>query len=135
MRSWKDAGLSIIASLLTSEEVAEMGLQEEPEMARRAGLEFRALPIPDLGVPPSRSATAELVAYLERSLVAGKDVAVHCRQGIGRSSLVVASVLAAAGVPPGEAFRQISAVRGTLVPETAEQRRWVEELAPGAKVA
>src|SRR6185295_15849614 len=63
MRSWKDAGLSIIASLLTSEEVAEMGLQEEPEMARRAGLEFRALPIPDLGVPPSRSATAELVAY------------------------------------------------------------------------
>jgi protein-tyrosine phosphatase len=119
----------MVVSLLTSEEVAELDLQGEAETSRRAGLEFRSLPIPDLGVPPSRAAMADLVESLERTLSAGKNAAVHCRQGIGRSSLAVASVLVTAGVSPEEAFRDIAAVRGTPVPETVEQRRWVETFA------
>jgi protein-tyrosine phosphatase len=129
VRSWREAGLSVVASLLTPEESSELGLEAEAEISRRAGLEFHSLPIPDLGVPPSRAAMADLAEALERALSAGKNVAVHCRQGIGRSSLAVASVLVTAGVPPGEAFRDIAAARGTPVPETVEQRRWVETFA------
>jgi len=129
VRSWREAGLSVVASLLTPEESSEFGLEAEAEISRRAGLEFHSLPIPDLGVPPSRAAMADLAEALERALSAGKNVAVHCRQGIGRSSLAVASVLVTAGVPPGEAFRDIAAARGTQVPETVEQRRWVETFA------
>lgn len=129
VRSWREAGLSVIASLLTSEESAELGLQEEAQASRRAGLEFHSLPIPDLGVPPSRGAMADLVESLEQALAGGRGVAVHCRQGIGRSSLAAASVLVSAGVPPEAAFRDIATARGTAVPETAEQRRWVEAFA------
>lgn len=127
--AWREAGLAIIVSLLTSEEVAELDLEGEPEISRRAGLEFHSLPIPDLGVPPSRAAMADLAEALERALSAGKNVAVHCRQGIGRSSLAVASVLVTVGIPPDEAFREIAVARGTQVPETIEQRRWVESFA------
>ncbi|HEV7672520.1 MAG TPA: protein-tyrosine phosphatase family protein [Thermoanaerobaculia bacterium] len=129
VRSWRESGLSVVVSLLTPEEVAEFGLESEAELSRRAGLEFRSLSIPDLGVPPSRAAMADLAESLEQALAAGKGVAVHCRQGIGRSSLAVASVLVAAGVSSGEAFRDIAAARGTSVPETPEQRRWVETFA------
>ena len=55
IRSWRAAGLNVVASLLTPGEVAELDLQEEAELARAAGVEFHALPIPDLGVPRSRS--------------------------------------------------------------------------------
>jgi protein-tyrosine phosphatase len=67
----------------------------------------------------------ELVQRLDQALAAGKNVAVHCRQGIGRSSVVVASLLVAAGETPDEAFRRIEEARGRPVPDTAEQREWV----------
>jgi hypothetical protein len=46
-----------------------------------------------------------------------------------RSALVAASLLVAAGEEPAAALRTIERARGVPVPETAAQRRWVEELA------
>lgn len=125
VHSWRDSGLDVVTSLLTPEEVPELGLQEEAERSRAEGLEFHAFPIPDRGVPSSRAEMARLVKDLETALRSGKNVAVHCRQGIGRSSLVVASLLASAGEDPDEAFRRIEKARGTSVPDTDEQRAWV----------
>ena len=129
IRSWRAAGLNVVTSLLTPSEVAEFDLQQEAELARAAGVEFHALPIPDLGVPRSRLDFARLVSQLEKALRDGKNVAVHCRQGIGRSSLLAASLLVSAGEDPIEAFRRIAEVRGRPVPETTEQRDWVSQMA------
>jgi protein-tyrosine phosphatase len=123
---------------LTPDEVAELDLREEESTVGREGLEFETLPIPDYGVPASRVALAQLVGRLKGELDAGKRVAVHCRQGIGRSSLLVASLLVAAGTEPDEAFRYIEKARGRPVPDTQEQREWVREnamapLAAGAR--
>jgi protein-tyrosine phosphatase len=128
VRSWRTSGIDVVTSLLTPDEVAEFELQEEEAPSRAEGLEFHAFPIPDRGVPRSRADLAGLVSELEGSLASGKNVAVHCRQGIGRSALVVASLLVGAGEGPEEAFRRIERVRGRPVPETAEQRRWVSQL-------
>jgi protein-tyrosine phosphatase len=117
---------------LTTEETAELDLQEEEGRFRAAGLGFHAFPIPDLGVPPSRTDLAKLIRELEKVLRSGKNVAVHCRQGIGRSSLLVASLLVSAGVDPDEAFRRIGSARGRPVPETSEQREWVFQMTPDA---
>jgi protein-tyrosine phosphatase len=76
-------------------------------------------------VPKSSDDLSRLVTLLETALASGKNVAVHCRQGIGRSSLVAASVLIAAGETPEEAFRHVEQARGRPVPDTAEQREWV----------
>lgn len=137
VRSWRDYGLDVVTSLLGPDEVAELELQEEASRSREAGLEFYVFPIPDRGVPRSREDFAKVVSELEKALKSGKNVAIHCRQGIGRSSLVIASLLAAAGEEPNEAFRRIEKARGRSVPDTDEQREWVAQYAtevPAAKV-
>jgi len=137
VRSWRAAGLDVVTSLLAPEEVAELELQEEEARSREEGIEYHAFPIADYGVPRSQRDLAELVSRLEAALEAGKNVGVHCRQGIGRSSLLVASVLVSAGADPDEAFRRIEKARGRPVPDTIEQREWVARLAseaPAAKV-
>ena len=52
----------------------------------------------------------------------------HCRMGVGRSPMCVASLLVLLGVPAVEAWRRITAVRGRDVPDTAAQGRWVQAL-------
>lgn len=129
VRSWRNAEVDVVTSLLTPDEAAELELQQEEAKCREEGLEFRALPIPDRGVPRSRASMAALVSGLATALKSGKNVAVHCRQGIGRSSMVVASLLAAAGEEPNEAFHLVEVARGRPVPDTPEQREWVVEMA------
>ena len=58
-----------------------------------------------------------------------KDVAVRCRQGIGRSAVIVGSVLVAAGADPTTAFNAIKESRGLGVPETEEQNQWLRDFA------
>jgi protein-tyrosine phosphatase len=55
---------------------------------------------------------------------------VHCRQGIGRSGLIVGGVLVAAGEDLGAALEAIRKSRGVSVPETEEQRQWLGDFAP-----
>jgi len=132
VRSWHDSGLDVVTSLLTPDEEAELDLRDEATYSRAEGLEFYAYPIPDYGVPGSRSEFANVVSRLERALEAGKNVAIHCRQGIGRSSLLIASLLVAAGEKPDEAFHRIEKARGRSVPDTNEQREWVARNAVAA---
>lgn len=129
VRMWREAGLDVVTSLLTREEVAELELRDEEALAREQGLEFHAFPIADRGVPESRVQTAELVGVLEKALASGRNVAVHCRQGVGRSALIAVSVLAAAGLDPEQGFLSIENARGAPVPDTVAQREWVKETA------
>ncbi|MGH7887499.1 MAG: protein-tyrosine phosphatase family protein [Candidatus Binatia bacterium] len=62
-------------------------------------------------------------------LTQGKSVAIHCRQGIGRSALIAACLLVVSGITPETAFARIGASRGYAVPETSEQRQWVMQFA------
>ena len=129
VRIWREAGLNVVTSLLTREEVAELELRDEEVLAREQGLEFHTFPIPDRGVPESRVRTADLIRVLEKALASGRNVAVHCRQGVGRSALIAASLLASAGQDAEQAFLRIEDARGAPVPDTAAQREWVKETA------
>ena len=128
---WKNAGLDVVVSLLTRGEDSELGLTYERELVQRLGLTFISFPIADYSVPTSKKELQQLVSTLERSLAAGACVGIHCRQGIGRSSLVAACVLVTSGESPGTAFQQIKNARGLSVPDTAEQRDWVSAFASG----
>ena len=118
-----------MVSLLTPEEVTELDLGQEEGWCQAHGIEFCSYPIADRGVPVSRRASVELVRKLDKALMEGKCIVVHCRQGIGRSALLVACLLIVSGKELETAFRHISAARGYPVPETAEQRKWVQALA------
>ncbi|HVI07201.1 MAG TPA: dual specificity protein phosphatase family protein [Candidatus Binatia bacterium] len=91
--SWKRSGISAVASLLTHEEQEELGLGKEGEAVRQQGLEFFSLPVPDRGVPGSQDRFSGLVEKLAAALQNKRNVLIHCRQGIGRSSLLAAGVL------------------------------------------
>lgn len=125
VRAWRSGGVDQIVSALESQEADELNLNREAELSKENGIEFIAFPIPDRGVPSSPKATTELLRALRRKLNDGQSVAIHCRQGIGRASLLAACLLALAGMTPDEAFERIQVARGCAVPDTADQRQWV----------
>ena len=125
---WRAAGIDTAVSLLTPPEVAELGLEREPDLCQRNSLQFLSFPIMDRGVPPSFAEAVQLIQRLEATLRAGRNVAVHCRQGIGRSGIIAAGLLVDAGLAPDEALLRVSRARGLTVPDTPEQRDWVARL-------
>lgn len=126
---WKDAGVDVAVSLLTPDEDCELDLSNEQALVQQNGLTFIGFPIPDYSVPSSMQTTRQLVSQLQDFLARGKNVGVHCRQGIGRSSVVAACVLVTAGESAETAFEQIQNARGLRVPDTPEQRDWVAAFA------
>jgi predicted protein tyrosine phosphatase len=132
VNAWHRAGVQVVVSLLTPDEAADLGIADEGTVSRATGIEFISFPIPDRGVPESAAATTALLTRLAAALAAGKTVAVHCRQGIGRSAVIAAGLLIRAGMDADAAVRQVATARGLAVPETVEQRKWLTTL--GARV-
>jgi protein-tyrosine phosphatase len=126
---WKRAGINAVLSLLTPEEETDMDLRNEAAQVRSHGMEFSSFPIPDRQVPKSETKWADALEKVTHALMAGKNVLVHCRQGIGRSGLVAICLLLKKGMSPGAAVESVSATRGLSVPETPEQRDWIEHFA------
>ena len=125
--AWREANIDIVVSLLEPEEEAHLVLEGEAAAAAARGIDFRPFPVPDRGVPASRESVAELAGEIVDALDTGKNVAVHCRQGIGRSGLIVAGVLVAARRDLATALQTIKESRGLEVPETDEQRQWLRD--------
>ena len=122
------AGVDTLVSMLVQGELRELHLDDEEHEAKQAGLSFVSLPIPDLSTPVDDAAILPGLYALRDELLVGRTVVSHCRMGVGRSPLCVASLLVLLGVPAVEAWQRITAVRGRDVPDTAAQGRWVEAL-------
>ena len=128
--SWKRDGIGSVLSLLTPEEDLELDLRDEGREVKKAGLEFWSLPIEDRQVPRSEAKLGAALDKVNLALSAGRNVLVHCRQGVGRTGLATVCLLVKNGMSPGAAIDLVSAARGVAVPETAEQREWIERYAP-----
>jgi protein-tyrosine phosphatase len=126
-RAWREARIDIVVSLLEAGEEAELALTGESASAAARGLEFRSFPIPDRGVPNSREAVAKLVDQIVDALHAGKSIALHCRQGVGRSAMVAAAALISEGQNAETAIKTVRRSRGLEVPETPAQRQWIAD--------
>jgi protein-tyrosine phosphatase len=124
------AGVDVVVSLLETNEADQLDLVNEGRAAEANGIRFISFPIPDRGIPASMPSTISLMADVAGALEKGQNVAVHCRQGIGRSGLIAAGVLTIAGSSPADAIQAVSSARGLSIPETPDQRQWVEGLSP-----
>jgi protein-tyrosine phosphatase len=125
----------VVVSLLESEEAEQLDLLAEGQAAESNGIQFVSFPIPDRGLPASTPAALSLISDIAGSLEQGKNVAVHCRQSIGRAGLIAAGVLIASGVAPDRAMQTVTSARGLTVPETSEQREWIRNLPSRQSVA
>jgi protein-tyrosine phosphatase len=126
---WRRAGLDVLVSLLENEEAVHLQLDREGDVAESNGIEFISFPIPDRGVPASVPAVLSLLKKIIGALEEGKSVAVHCRQGIGRSGLIAAGALMGSGMGTEKAVEVVSTARGVTVPETPAQLEWLHHLA------
>ena len=124
LRGWSKDGIDTVVSLLTPDEEESLDLEAEGKLCLDNGLSFRPFPIVDRSVP-SQSEAMRLIQQLDAELAGGKNLVVHCRQGIGRSGLIAAGLLVARGVSPEEAMERTSAARHVPIPETVEQRLWI----------
>jgi protein-tyrosine phosphatase len=129
IQGWCEAGVQVVVSLLGPEEEQELGLSEEASLVQASGQRFINFPIEDYGVPSSEAALHELVKRVEHLLSQGHNVGIHCRGGIGRSSLVAACLLVNSGQNVEASFEQIQKARGVPVPDTRNQREWVADFA------
>jgi protein-tyrosine phosphatase len=127
MSGLRDAGVDVLVLMLTPIEADELDLQREAEAASVAGLDFVSCPTPDRGVPDAER-FRDLLRELEVALNRGQNVVMHCRMGIGRSSLVAAGLLVSEGMAGSDAWEAVSTARGMPVPDTDEQRTWLLEV-------
>jgi protein-tyrosine phosphatase len=134
MKAWREAGATVILSLLEPHENGELGLEDESAVANISGLQFISFPIEDRNVPLSSEAADALLNQLGVLLREGASIVIHCRQGIGRSGLIAIASLVLVGKGINEAMAMVTAARDVPVPETAEQitwlRRFAEEITP-----
>jgi protein-tyrosine phosphatase len=129
----KAEGIDVLVSLLEAAEAVDLGLAEEERQCSEAGIEFVSVPVPDRGVPEHGQEFRAVAERLLAQVAASRTVAIHCRAGIGRSSLLVATILVLSGASPGDAWTKIAKARGLPVPDTAEQRRWLDSMVLGTR--
>ena len=125
---WKKLNVNTLVSFLTDEENEELGLEYERMDCRREGFDFIKFPIQDLQTPDSYLKTKELVNILVGKMNENAKILMHCRGGIGRVSIIAASVLSTLhNASVKQSFEDISKIRGIKVPDTEEQIDWTIE--------
>lgn len=122
----KKHNVGLLVSLLEKEEISELGLRQQETLCKSNGIEFINFPIADRDIPKTSDKDDWLVDYLRNKLQAGTFVVIHCRIGIGRSSIIAASVLLKAGLKADQVITDISKIRGLKVPDTDKQLQWLK---------
>jgi protein-tyrosine phosphatase len=123
---WKGAGVDSVLCLLTDTEMSGLQLAQEGELCQAQGMDFVHFPIVDRAVPDA-SAIRPLIDDMATRLRQGRRLLVHCRAGIGRTGLVASCCLIRCGFTATDAMAAVSRARGVAIPDTDEQRRWIEQ--------
>ncbi len=126
--NWQRASVNVVVSLLEEQEAEQLDLLRESEIAKAKNLEFVSFPIPDRDVPASRPAALAMLRRIVEMLEIGRNVVVHCRQGVGRAGMIATGALVISGIGVDKAIETVSAARGLTVPETPNQLQWIHRL-------
>lgn len=125
--SIKAGGVTDLVSMLTMSEEVEIGLLFEPNFCDEVGLRFHRFSLPDRTIP-IQPAFNDFVAMLLPVLRQGGFIAIHCRAGIGRSTIMAAALLIGLGLSAQQALERIAEARGFDVPDTEEQLDFIMSL-------
>lgn len=129
VRGWRESGVRLVLSLIEDWEVSRRAPGLFEAIARqRLGLE--RYPIADFGVPRETSGFGRLLRTLGERLAAGEGVLVHCNAGLGRTAVVLASILKTHGL----AIDPVTELRRIYRPGAMEeptQEAFVRGLAAG----
>jgi protein-tyrosine phosphatase len=121
----KKQNIGVWVSLLEQHEISELGLRNEASLCLKHALDFINFPIVDRGIPEKGSKIDQLISQLVLKIQSGETVVTHCRMGIGRASIIAASILLQYGFKTEQILQKITSSRGLKVPDTEEQVQWL----------
>jgi len=123
IRAW---GAGLVVTLAETAELEALGVPDLGARVRAAGLAWLHLPVRDYGVPDAAFEAAWTTggAAIRTRLLAGRDVMLHCRGGLGRSGMIAARLLVELGMEAGAAIAAVRAARPGAI-ETAAQEAHV----------
>ena len=119
--------VTTIVSLLEYEEIYDLELEKEAFYCKINNIEYINFPIKDRGLPDKIS-FLELVHNLDKKLKNKEKIVIHCRMGIGRTSMLVAALLLKRCFEKDTIFDFLSEKRTLRVPDTQEQIDWIYNL-------
>jgi protein-tyrosine phosphatase len=121
IKSLKEQGVDFIVSLMQEEEQSSLGLGDEAMICEKLGIGFLHFPIQDYGTPEFIDDFIFLVKNLTEKIKEQKKIVLHCQAGIGRASVLAASIMIHVGFNPDHVFEIISKHRKRNVPDRKTQ--------------
>ena len=127
LASLQSRGVTDIVSMLTPSEEVELRLQSEAEFCADLGIRFHRHAVNDRGIP-LQPEFDNFIALLLPYLTLQGFIVIHCRAGIGRSTITAAALLCRLGLSASDAVALISNARGFEVPDTDDQLDFIHGL-------
>jgi ADP-ribosyl-[dinitrogen reductase] hydrolase len=124
-------GAAAVVTLVEAAELKELGVPNLGAEVIARHMDWLHLPIPDYSVPDAtfEQAWAEAGKGLRDRLLAGFDIMVHCKGGLGRAGTIAARLMIELGVPATQAVNQLRSVRPGAI-ETDAQLAYAQSFKP-----
>jgi protein-tyrosine phosphatase len=97
VRAWRQSGVGLVLSLIEDWEIPRRAPGLFEALARQQ-IGLRRYPIADFGAPRETLEFGRLLRDVGERLTAGEAILVHCNAGLGRTAVVLASILKAHGL-------------------------------------
>lgn len=107
--------VDLVVVLVEPQEYLVFAGKDLPAFYNSQGLKALHIPVPDFGIPADRQAWEDGLLQVTREAAEGKNIAVHCLAGIGRTGTFLACL-----------------AKRTLDLEGEEAIQWVRDSLPGA---
>lgn len=124
----KKQNVHVLVSLLESEEIYELGLRKQKNYCEEQQIEYFNFPIADRNIPQKSDKIEVFIQEMVEKINKGFSVVIHCRMGIGRSSIIAGYILLKLGWQTDKIMDHIGKIRGVKVPDTPEQMEWLRNL-------
>jgi protein-tyrosine phosphatase len=128
---FKKQNIGTWVSLLEQHEINELGLRNQQSLCSKHKLEYINFPIVDRSIPEKGNKIDSLIETLYQKAKTGNSVVIHCRMGIGRSSIIAGCILLKAGFKTDQILQKITSARGLKVPDTDQQVQWLKSREKG----
>ncbi|WP_164905247.1 protein-tyrosine phosphatase family protein [Aequorivita ciconiae] len=122
IRELSDLNISLLISLLTFTESAQLELSAEADVCRSYSVDFINFPIMDKGICGFDN-FVEFIELIYHKTQEMNSILIHCQHGVGRSGMIALGLMVKSGKDLEESIKLVSKNRGYTIPQSISQRK------------
>ena len=126
VKDLKKQGITTIVSLLENHEIRELSIDGFDKECLKQAVNHIHYPMEDRAIPDSILQFDAFAKSLKERIDNDEKLLVHCRMGIGRSSMISAAILLNFDAKLQDVFSFISEKRELSVPDVMTQKDFIE---------